>query len=63
MTDTSTAPLTPDEKRQVLYASLLRFEPAMRSLREEALNRVVMSSLIGADLEHPVRIGEIQLGQ
>jgi hypothetical protein len=53
-------PLSTDGKRQAFYASLLRFEPAMRSLREGALDRFVLAALIGSDEEHPLRVGEIQ---
>src|SRR5688572_11158685 len=57
---TSSVLLTTDVKRQVLYATLLRFEPAMRSLREVALDRIVLGALLGSDEEHPMRLGEIQ---
>lgn len=37
--------LSVDEKRQVLYASLLRFEPMADALRDTVLERVVLSGL------------------
>ncbi len=53
-------PLSIEEKRQVLYSSLLRYRAEMIPLRERALNRVVMGALIGSTEEEPFRLGRIQ---
>ena len=58
----TSSPLSTDAKRQVFYASLLRFEPAMRSLREAALDRFVLGALIESDEQHSLRVGEVQKG-
>jgi hypothetical protein len=53
-------PLTDDDQRQILYASLLRYAPETVPLRERALERVVLSALIGSSETNPLRIGSIQ---
>jgi hypothetical protein len=56
----SSTSLTVDDQRQVLYASLLRYAPETVPLRERALERVVLSALIGSSEQDPLRIGAIQ---
>jgi predicted nucleic acid-binding protein len=52
--------LSLDEKRQVIYASLLRFGPEAMSLRQRALERVVLSGLLGSSEEKPFKVDNIQ---
>lgn len=56
----SKASLSIDEKRQILYSSLLRYLPETIPLRERALGRVVIGGLLGSTSEEPFRIGRIQ---
>jgi hypothetical protein len=49
-----------DEKRQILYASLLRYSSETLPLRERALNRVVLAALLGSSASDPFRLGRIQ---
>jgi hypothetical protein len=53
-------PLSLDEKRQVIYASLLRFNPEAMELRQRALERVVLSGLLGSSAEDSFRVDKIQ---
>lgn len=53
-------PLSIEERRQVVYSSLLRFRAEHVSLRERALNRAVAGALLGSTEEEPFRIGRIQ---
>ena len=53
-------PLSIEEKRQVLYSSLLRYTAEVVPLRERALDRVVLGALIGSTEEEPYRVGKIQ---
>jgi hypothetical protein len=53
------ASLTIEERRQSLYAALLRYAPEAGELRERALERLVMAALLGATLNAPFRIGTI----
>lgn len=48
------------EKRQVIYASLMRYAPEAASLRERLLDRLVLASLIGSTRDNAFRIGQIQ---
>lgn len=48
------------EKRQVIYASLMRYAPEATSLRERLLDRLVLAALIGSSQHHPFRIGDIR---
>ena len=52
--------MTVEEKRQILYAALLRYSPEAGSLRERALDRLVLVALLGSSLSQPMRVGEIQ---
>lgn len=52
--------LSIEEKRQVLYSSLLRYRAEMIPLRERALNRVILGALIGSTEGDPFRLGRIQ---
>ena len=52
--------LSIDEKRQILYSSLLRYSSEAITLREKALDRVVIGTLFGSTDEDPFRIGRIQ---
>ena len=49
-----------EEKRQILYATLLRYSPETGSLRERALDRLVLVSLLESSQSNPIRIGTIQ---
>lgn len=53
------ATLSLDEKRQVIYASILRFQPEAMELRQRALERVVLSGLLGSSEAEPFRIDKI----
>lgn len=52
--------LTIEEKRQVVYSSLLRYASEAIPLRERALNRAVAGALLGSTAEEPFRVGRIQ---
>jgi len=54
-----TASLSIEEKRQIVYSSLLRFAPEAASLRERALDKTVLGSLIGSLETNPYRIGTL----
>src|SRR5437868_12431313 len=58
--NTNLPPLSIEEKRQVLYSSLLRYTAEVVPLRERALDRVVLGALIGSTEEEPFRVGKIQ---
>jgi len=49
-----------ESKRQSLFASLLKYSPEAGSLRERALERLVLVGLLGSTHENPYRVGEIQ---
>ena len=51
---------TVEEKRQILYAALLRYSPEAGSLRERALDRLVLVALLGSSDSQPIRVGEIR---
>jgi len=51
--------LSLDEKRQVIYASVLRFQPEAMELRQRALERVVLSGLLGSSEAEPFKIDKI----
>lgn len=55
----ATASLSVEDKRQVLYAALLRHSAEVASLRNRALDRVVMAGLLGSSAADPFRIGAI----
>ena len=52
--------MTVEERRQCLYASLLRFTPEATSLRERALDRLILGSLVGSSEQEPFRVGRIR---
>ena len=52
--------MTIGEKRQVLYAALLRHSPEAESLRERVLDRLVLIALLESSHSQPMRIGNIQ---
>lgn len=49
-----------EQRRQTLYAALLRYAPEARSLRERVLDRIVLGALLGSTAESPLRVGAIQ---
>ena len=51
--------MTVEEKRQILYAALLRHSPEAGSLRERALDRLVLVALLESSHLQPMRVGEI----
>jgi len=53
-------PLTIEERRQVVYSSLLRYGTEAVSLRERALDRAVLGALIGSSSDQPFRVGKIR---
>ena len=52
--------MTIEEKRQVLYAAILRYSPEAGSLRERALDRLVLVALVESSSLAPLEIGQIQ---
>lgn len=52
--------LSNEDKRQAVYASLVRFAPEAAPLRQRALHRVVLGALIGSSSIEPFRVGKIQ---
>ena len=52
--------MTVEEKRQVLYAALLRYSPEAGSLRERILDRLVLVALLESSHSQPMKVGEIQ---
>lgn len=52
-------PLTIAEQRQIVYSSLLRYAPEAASLRDRALDRVVLGALIGSEERKPIQTTEI----
>ena len=52
--------MTVEEKRQILYAALLRYSPEAGSLRERSLDRLVLIALLESSPSQPLRVGEIQ---
>ena len=52
--------MTVEEKRQILYAALLRHSPEAGSLRERVLDRLVLVALLESSQSQPMRVGEIQ---
>jgi hypothetical protein len=55
----SKAALTLDEKRQLIFASLLRYAPETAPLRDRALDQLVAGALLGSSENEPFRIGKI----
>ena len=49
-----------EEKRQILYAALLRYAPEAGSLRERALARLVLVALLESSHSQPIRVGKIR---
>lgn len=49
-----------NQQQQLVYASLMRFGSETISLRHRCLDHVVMNGLLGASIEHPLKIGELQ---
>ncbi len=49
-----------ESKRQSLYAALLRYSPEAGSLRERALDRIIMAALLGSSERKPFSAREIQ---
>lgn len=52
--------LTVDERRQAVYASLVRFASESGPLRERAIHRAILGSLLGSSLQKPLTIGGIR---
>jgi hypothetical protein len=50
---------SPDDQRQLLYSSVLRYTSEPITLRERVLDRVVLGGLIGSTQIDPFRIGRI----
>lgn len=53
-------PLSIDIKRQVVYASLLRFAGEAQHLRARAIDQLVLAALAEIDSTHPLKTGELQ---
>ena len=51
--------MTIEERRQILYAALLRYSPEAGSLRERVLDRLVLVALLEGSHSQPMRVGEI----
>lgn len=54
------AALSTEERRQLIYASLLRYAPETASLRDRILERMVIAALVGSSATTPFRVGKIQ---
>ena len=52
--------MTIEEKRQILYAALLRYSPEAGSLRERVLDRIVLVALLGSSRSQPMRVTQIR---
>ncbi|MFZ2491414.1 MAG: hypothetical protein WA208_08005 [Thermoanaerobaculia bacterium] len=52
--------LTDDEKRQILYAVLLRHFPETQPLRERAVDCLVLGALFGTTADSALKLGDIQ---
>lgn len=50
------------DKRQILYAALLKYSPEAGSLRERVLDRLVLLALLDSSESQPMRVGAIQRG-
>src|ERR1700734_4399539 len=48
------------QKRQLVYASLLRYAPETAPLRERIFDRLVIAALLGSDGKNAYRIGAVQ---
>jgi hypothetical protein len=48
------------QRRQLVYASLLRYAPEAAPLRERIFDRLIMAALLGSDEKNAYRIGAIQ---
>lgn len=49
-----------EEKRQSLYAALLRFTPEAGSLRDRAVDHIILTALVGSTKDLPFKFGTIQ---
>lgn len=49
-----------EQKRQLVYAALLRYSPEAIPLRERVLDRIILSSLFGSALHNPFTIEKIK---
>lgn len=58
--EASNSPLSIDERRQLTFASLLRYAPEAVPLRDRILERMILSALLGSTSAMPYRIGRIQ---
>src|SRR5215471_4258688 len=47
------------DKRQLIYASLMRYAPEAVPLRERVLDRLVLNALMGSTAADPHRLGRI----
>ena len=56
----SASALSIDDKRQVIYAALLRFNPEAMELRQRALERMVLNGLQGSTETTPYKVEKIQ---
>jgi hypothetical protein len=54
------AQISLEAKRQSLYACLLTHSPEFGSLRERAIDRLVLGGLLASTKENPYKVGEIQ---
>ena len=52
--------MTNEEKRQILYAALLRYSPEVGPLRERVLDRIVLVALLESSHSNPMRLRQIQ---
>ncbi len=57
---TTPAHLSIADQRQIVYSSLLKFSPETASLRDRALDRVVLGALLGSTIEKTLQQGEVQ---
>ena len=48
------------DQRQIVYSSLLKYSPEVSSLRDRALDRVILGALIGSTSETPYQLTQIQ---
>ena len=52
--------MTVEEKRQILYAALLRHSAEAGSLRDRVVDRLVLVALLESSASEPMRVGRIQ---
>lgn len=53
--------LSIEERRAVVYATLIRTAPEPAYLRERALDQIVLAGLIGSTKSEPLKIGKIEM--